>query len=145
MKPASNQFFTRPRRKIIKRTLQVKCTYYHGPLVLLSYSTPIVLNNAYQYIKHCKFSGTTPKIIESLCHYLASVYFKILSIGDTTKQRSTKLEFSRAHPLRAASASIWELQEQHWSTCVCWRPSSTYAGPVVRTSRKHMAYSRHGW
>ena len=38
---------------------------------------------------------------------------------------------------RAASALIWELQEQHNVMHV-----PTYARPVVRMSRKHMAYDR---
>ena len=31
-----------------------------------------------------------------------------------------KRELSRAHTPRAASACIWTLQEQHWSTCMCF-------------------------
>ena len=59
-----------------------------------------------------------------------------------------KLELFRAHTPRAACACIWELQEQHRSTCMfvaLWRPLPTYARRVVRMSRKHMVCSSLIW
>ena len=46
------------------------------------------------------------------------------------------IELSRAHTPCTASASIWELQEQHWSTCICLLTSYTHV---------HQASCAHAW
>ena len=59
-----------------------------------------------------------PTSERAITHSCYCVHSSLKLLHNYTTTISSTI-ISRAHTLRTASASIWELQEQHWSTCIC--------------------------